>query len=210
MVRVNGSVLSILFVSSSLFLMACAPSNGSSSGGGSSVQATSKSIYAGTWVKPCVAAGANSSGRQKLIVTDTTVEIVSENFATAGCSGGSLVDAIASADYVMRPDVSLPSDVKAMDLTVRKLVMVSRNSLVTAKLNTDAFCGFTDWETNREKDMIGTSCAGTADIAAGTVSYTSIRLVNNMLYLAKTNGPDSGKSEATRETEAETTGFMKE
>ena len=192
-------------------MTACGSSSGSSGSGVGSpaiANSSSKSAYAGTWVRPCEAA-LNSSSRQKLIITDSKADLVVEMFAGTACSGSSLADMAMSTDYAIRSDVLLPGGAKALDLTLKTFVMVSRNADLTAKLNTDNYCGLNNWVTGQEKNIIGTSCSTATSSAVGKVAYSSIKLDGNKLFLGKSSDT-SGESEATREVELETIAFIKQ
>lgn len=168
-----------LFILTSLLVVSC----GDSGGGGSSANDPS-----GTWVSECYKNGADKWERSTSIFSGDTGKFTMELFLDDQCKSTCAV--ISEGTTFKIGDAGPVAGSYKIDYVTHSLSAKATGDACATSFNSSALFGYTDWNKNIEKDILGrkSSATDTDDPpVAGTTTYKLIKIDGNKIY----SGDDS-------------------
>ena len=144
----------------------------------------------GTWITSCYLETDNSSYYIDTIsVTGTDLSIKSESHEDSGCNTDNGT-AVATFNFLSIGDeVTFSSGATGHKFTINlsSFTYTPETTSIVSSLNTESFCGYSDWELNSEKDITGKTCGSITVPVANTTYLGLYKLVGNNLFLGTLN-----------------------
>lgn len=172
--------------------------------------AAAKTELEGTWVNACKADGDNSYAKQTMVFSGNALTATYTLYSDAACATEAAV-ITTSLTVALGAAVTTPADSKKIDMTYGTSVFKPKTAAAVTSFNTASLCGASDWKLDTEKDVSGKTCGGGDPVpAVGAVEYTVYKLSGTSLQFGKATAAANGKTDATRETDIDTTAYTKQ
>ena len=170
-------LLILLIPSISFTLFSCAKESSTSSSETTKLE--------GEWLTSCYEDEDNYSYISTISVSGTNVEIKDEIHSDINCNSDDGIGVVNFSSLSIGEEVTFASGASGNKFTMN-LVNIKYTPETVAEvnsLNTDSYCGFSDWSLNTEKDFTGKTCGSTSMPSANTTYLNMYKLVGNNLYL---------------------------
>ncbi len=123
--------------------------------------------YLGDWIQRCTIIGEDDVVKNLLLIDSKVMDQVVIAYEEENCKSPYL---IFKRQYQLGSEKSLINENKVdVEMSVVKVSYQSLTDEVTESLNMIAFCGATDWQTNKEKIVTGQTCQDYKAPALGTI-----------------------------------------
>jgi hypothetical protein len=203
-------MIKALMIGALTLALGCANSNDSSPASGEGAQSETLPVLTsmlGTWSQTCQA-NSNYSQKSSLKIDATNIEVTGQVFVNDNvCTTAPY----AVSRYIMAYSFgNLVAGTNNVDYATVGVKMRYGNAVAVSGANASAYCGFTDWQLNVEKDISGLSCTGINQDAVGSHHYSIFKIQNGNLYLGQTDATHDGNSVAARPTNFDPIYYIKQ
>lgn len=152
----------------------------------------------GHWVSACHVNSESAgyvSGYFNAISGNMHTELLSTT-ADGTCKTADLRTTVDST-YKIGEALSTPAESNAFDSTIISIKVTPLSTTMTASLNTNAYCGLTNWQLGVPQEVGNRSCNGNAP-SAGRTSYGAIKQSGKILLFGQKTSTNDGSSPAKR------------
>lgn len=185
------------------FVLGCAKEKGNDSNNASTI-----TELEGTWKTACIVNGAGSSQETIVVsgnnLTETTYIYSDNTDCTTSDSNMVFGYQISTGNTLTTPDGA-----KEINRSITSYDMTPTSIARATALNTDAFCGLTNWANGITQHLIGLSCGGYA-LSLGAVDYNIYHVSGSTLVLGDETGANNGGAPATRPNALSTKTYIKQ
>ena len=160
----------------SFIILSCAKKDDSSS--------STTTELEGTWITNCYASGS-SYYIQTVIVSGTDISQKKEQHTDSSCStdNGTWIDTYSSLSIGDSVTFESGSTGHYFSIAISTFTYTPNLASDVTTMNDDAWCGFSDWTINTEKDYTGKTCGSTSYSVANTTYLGLYMLVGNNLFV---------------------------
>lgn len=137
-------------------------------------EALTASSLIGTWNKKtaCIYVATGSYAKTKFVFTETAFEQTISGYSDSACSVPTFTN-FGAGNYVTSNLTSdLFDDRMDLNLTWMSMQVIPNSSAVVAAYNTAVLCGYSDWQLNIAKSIMGRVCGTTTIPNSGIVEYS--------------------------------------
>ena len=168
----------ILILIFSFTIISCAKKSDTSS------TTTTTTELEGTWVTNCYASGS-SYYIQTVIVSGTDISHKNEQHTDSSCStdNGTWIETYSSLSIGDNVTFVSGSTGHYFSVAISTFTYTPNLASDVTTMNDDAWCSFSDWTINTEKDYTGKTCGSTSYPVANTTYLGLYMLVGNNLFL---------------------------
>jgi hypothetical protein len=163
------------------------------------------SKYDGSWNSNCYsqsAQGQTQYGLDKMQIDDKTMAVDSAIYSDATCASKAIATIHSGGDLAVNSDSSAPAGTDDADLTLNSLTLAFHNTEYVSYMNSEQFCGYSNWAIDQAQDVLGKNCGGQAMPTNGSVSYDIIGLgTDGKLHMGLLTDTLTGVSVETRPTQ---------
>ncbi len=139
-----------------------------------SAMALAASPFDGMWNSSCysqTAQGQTQYGLDKMVINDTTMTVDSTIYTDATCQSQGIATVHTGAALALNTDSSAPTGAEDADLTLTTLTLTFHDAQYIGYLNSEQFCGYSDWALEQPQDVMGKDCGGQTMPSDNTVTY---------------------------------------
>lgn len=122
----------------------------------------------GNWTTPCLASSGSTTGTYNYQITGGQYTKTLTVYANAGCTNP-IITAIEAGTYSFTSMNSLGSG--DVNWTLAGFDLTPLTSTQASTYNASSYCGFTDWQVNVAKNLLGQTCDGNLIPLSGVVEY---------------------------------------
>lgn len=151
----------------------------------------------GTWKSSCVSFEDNQRKIVAFIFTDSAVKISLNFFSDTSCQTPlSTIDTTQS--YTLGPTISGTTEINYGIETSRSLTASS--TYFAQSLNSESYCGFTNWQIGTSVEVLGKTCDGEV-LTASPANYSIIKIEGSNLYIGNESESNDGSTPEKRKNE---------
>ena len=144
----------------------------------------SEAALEGKWATGCLKAD-KSTQSEVMTMNGNNLDVIVQGFSDQGCATR-FMTANLTGTFKMGPDSQMVKDAKESELIYSTLTLTFHSSEIVGYLITLNVCGYSDWQVDQPKNVLGQTCDKTVMPKAGDTRYNLITLpMNNRLFLGK-------------------------
>jgi len=139
----------------------------------------------GTWTTNCNSTGTDYYEIKTLIVSGTDFSLKYEAYTDSSCSTDSSISISTFSSLSIGDSVTFSSGSTGhkFSVTVSSFTLTPTSASIVSALNTDGWCGYSNWAINTAKNITGKTC-GSASIDVANTTYLGLyMLVGNNLFI---------------------------
>ena len=132
----------------------------------------------GTWnLKPTCKQSSSSYLKIADVFTLTTFNQTTTVYSDSNCTTPSLTIAMSGSYIVANILATTYEEEGDIDSTLVVFQITLNTSTLVSDYNTSSYCGYSNWQLNVPKDVLGKNCGGSTMPSAGAVEYSIYRKV---------------------------------
>ena len=166
------------------------------------------SPFDGTWNSNCYsqsAQGQTEYAKDQLTVSGTAMGVDSAIYSDSSCGQSAIATIHTGETIALSPSTTGTAGVQNVDLQLTGLTLTFHDSTYIEYMNTESFCGYSNWAVDQAQDVTGKSCGGQTMPSAGTQNYDIMGVgTDGNLYMGLVTTTLTGASPDKRPTALDT------
>ncbi len=137
----------------------------------------SDNILIGTWSLREVCKYSSASGYVKMdqVYTNSTFDQTATIYSDSVCTVPLVAINLTGTYFTSNYKSTTAEEGMDIDSTLSGYLATAKSSTLVSTYNTNSYCGFSDWQINVAKSLLGRTCDGSVMPSAGTIEYSFYR-----------------------------------